>query len=217
MLRRYFSLLRRLTTVAVLILSLCISCGAQQLPEPGMGLLIKSQEIALVRAKITQEPWAGQYKAIKARADELVATWPQDKIQMDDRLEKILDLTIEFDAVTKDEGTRELAKLLALNMQTRMTSAAFVYLMTGEKQYAATAFDVLVTAARVNRWGWFTWSGTSMPQIHAGMYARNSAFTVDFIWSVLTDAQRQQARDILAEKVVEPDYRLVLHTPAMGL
>ena len=64
---------------------------------------------------------------------------------MDDRLEKILDLTIEFDAVTKDEATRELAKLLAHQMQTRMTSAAFVYLITGEKQYAETAFDVLVT------------------------------------------------------------------------
>ena len=207
MLRRHFSLLSRLTTAVVLMLSLRIASGAQQLPEPGMGLLIKSQEMALIRAKINQEPWAGQYKAIKARADELVATWPQDKIQMDDRLEKILDLTIEFDAVTKDEGTRELAKLLALNMQTRMTSAAFVYLMTGEKQYAATAFDVLVTAARVNRWGWFTWSGASMPQIHAGMYARNSAFTVDFIWSAITDAQRQQVRDIHAEKDLDPYYR----------
>ncbi|MAT12281.1 MAG: hypothetical protein CMM02_14900 [Rhodopirellula sp.] len=217
MLRRYLSLLRRLTTVAVLVLSIRTSCGAQQLPEPGIGLLIQSQEIASVRAKITQEPWAGQYKAIEARADELVAAWAQDKLQMDDRLEKILDLTIEFDAVTKDEGSRELAKLLAHHMQTRMTSAAFVYLITGEKQYAETAFDVLVTAARVNRWGWFTWSGAAMPQIHAGMYARNSAFTVDFIWSALTDAQRQQARDILAEKVVEPYYRLVLHTPAMGL
>ena len=61
---------------------------------------------------------------------------------MDDRLDVILDLTIEFDAVTKDESTRNLAKLLATHMQTRMTSAAFVYLITGQKEYAETALDV---------------------------------------------------------------------------
>jgi len=200
-------------------LALCLPVAgiAQQLPEPGIGLLIKVDDVAAVREKIKEEPWAGQYRKIKSQADQLVAEWPQDKLQMDQRLEAILDLTIEFDAVTKDEGARQMAGLLATHMQTRMTSAAFVYLMTGQKQYAETALDVLMTAARVNRWGWFTWSGAAMPQIHAGMYARNSAFTIDFIWSALTDAQRQHVRDIIAEKVVEPYYRLVLHTPAMGL
>lgn len=190
---------------------------AQELPVPGIGLLISPGQIMEVREKIQSEPWKSMYVGIKSRADELVAQWPDARLQMDERLESILDLTIEFDAVTEDPATREMASLLAGHMQTRMTSAAFVYLISGERKYAEVAWDVFTTAGRANRWGWFTWSGASMPQIHAGMFARNASFTVDFIWQALTEAQRQRARDIIAEKVVEPYFRLVLHTPAMGL
>ncbi len=190
---------------------------AQELPSPGIGLLLQSAEVDEIREKVKVEPWSSMLSGIRKRADELVNHWPNDKPLMDQRLESILDLTIEFDAVTKDAATREMAKRLAEQMQTRMTSAAFVYLLTGEKKYAEVAWDVFTTAARANRWGWFTWSGAAMPQIHAGMYARNSAFTVDFIWDALSEQQRRQARDIIAEKVVEPYFRLVLHTPAMGL
>ncbi len=211
--------LRSLWFLLLIVISMHLpaALAAQSLPKPGIGLLIPASELEAVRAKITQEPWASQFSRIKAKADELLQKWPEDKQKMDDRLEMILDLTIEFDAVTQDEGAREMAKTLATHMQTRMTSAAFVYLLTGHERYAQAALDVLETAARVNRWGWFNWSGAAMPQIHAGMYARNSAFTADFIWSALNDHQRTRVRDILAEKIVEPYFRLVLHTPAMGL
>ncbi len=74
-----------------------------------------------------------------------------------------------------------------------MCPAAFVYLVTGEKKYADVAWDIYQHMGKVNRWGWFPWDGANMPQIEAGMFFRNAAFTLDFIWDYLTPEQRRQA------------------------
>ena len=187
------------------------------LPSPGIGLLVQAEEMPALRAKLALEPWKSTFANLQKRADALVEHWPATAQQMDERLEAVLDLTIEFDAVTKDQPTRDLVQLLGRTAQGEMCPAAFTYLVTGERKYAEVALDVMRTMGRVNHWGWFTWSGTSMPHIHAGMYARNTAFTLDFIWDALTEAERAELRQLIAEKIVEPYFRLVLHTPAMGL
>ena len=96
-------------------------------------------------------------------------------------------------------------------------AAAFVYLMTGDKQYAAYAWEVFELCGQVNRWGWFPWAGSHMPQIHFGMVSRDLVLIADCVWDNLSSEQRRRARAILAEKCVEPYFRIVLHTPGIGL
>ena len=43
---------------------------------------------------------------------------------------------------------------------------------------AAAAWDILQHMGKVNRWGWFPWDGANMPQIEAGMFFRDAAFTL---------------------------------------
>ena len=69
----------------------------------------------------------------------------------------------------------------------------------------------------MNRWGWFPWGGSHMPQIHFGFVSRNQVLILDCIWDTLSDRDRQWAREVVAQQCVEPYYRLVLHTPGMGL
>lgn len=187
------------------------------MPAPGIGLLITAEEMPGIRARLEKEPWRSGFAKIKANADQLVEQWPEMRKRMDGRIETALDLTIEFDAVTKDPDVRDLIKTLSGTAQGQMCPAAFVFLITGEEKYADVALDVMRTIGRVNRWGWFNWPGVAMPQIHAGMFGRNAAFTLDFIWDGLSDDERDELRGLIAEKVVEPYFRLNLHAPAMGL
>ena len=56
-----------------------------------------------------------------------------------------------------------------------------------------------------------------MPQIHYGTICRNLCLIVDCVWDTLTPKQRQEAREIVATKCVEPYFRIVLQTPGIGL
>ena len=205
------------TFIAAFVCFPAIGRSQSDLPSPGIGLLISAEELPEFRARLEKEPWKSKFSQIKAQADQLVEQWPEMRKRMDGRIETALDLTIEFDAVTKDAETRELIKTLAGTAQGKMCPAAFAYLITGDERYAHVALDVMRTIGRVNRWGWFNWPGVAMPQIHAGMFGRNTAFTLDFIWDSLTEEERQELKELIAEKVVEPYFRLNLHAPAMGL
>lgn len=193
------------------------AASAPGAPGPGMGLLVKAGDLPALRQKIATEPWAGMYGKLKRLADEAVTAWPAKRDLLAPHLDKLLDLTVSHAKVPGDPAVREAGQTLSDFAQRSMCPAAFVYLITGERKYAEFAHDVLLHMGKVNRWGWFPWSGAHMPQIHSGMYFRNAAFTLDFIWDALTDAQRKAARDIIAEKAVEPYYRIVLFAPAMGL
>jgi len=191
--------------------------SSQGAPTPGIGLLVKAGDMPALREKIAAEPWAGVYGKVKQRADEAVAAWPAQRGRIAPHLDKLLDLTVRHAKVPSDPAVRSAGEAFEKLALESMCPAAFVYLVTGERRYADYAYDVLLHMGKVNRWGWYPWSGAHMPQIHSGMHFRNAAFTLDFLWDALTDTQRKAARDILAEKAVEPYYRIVLFAPAMGL
>src|SRR5262249_5408323 len=96
-------------------------------------------------------------------------------------------------------------------------AAAFVYLMNGDRRYGDFAWEVFEFCALVNRWGWFPWAGAHLPQIHFGIISRNLCLIADCVGNLLTSTNWAFARKIIARKCVEPYYRLVLHTPGMGL
>lgn len=186
-------------------------------PSAGIGLLLKPADVPALREKITQEPWSRIYAGMRQRVDDAVKDWPARRDELAPHLDKLLDLSVDHAKVPADPAARQAGKTLSEIAMRSMCPAAFVYLVTGERKYADFAYDVLCHMGKVNRWGWFPWDGTHMPQIHAGMHFRNAAFTLDFIWDALTDEQRRAARDIIARKAVEPYYRIVLFAPAMGL
>ena len=80
-------------------------------------------------------------------------------------------------------------------------AAAFVYLMNGDRRYADFAWEVFQLSARTNRWGWFPWNGSHMPQIHFRHDQPQNCLIVDCVWDTLTPQQRQEAREIVAAKV----------------
>lgn len=192
-----------------------VSSSAQ--PTPGIGLLMKADEMPGLREKIKSKPWSGIYAKIVKNADDAVATWPRQREQVAPLLDQLLDLQVEHSPIPKDPAVRKAGETLSHHAHDTMCDAAFVYLMTGDRKYADAAYDILLHMGKVNRWGWFPWGGSHMPQIHSGMFFRNAAFTLDFIWDALTPEQREKARAIIAEKAVEPTYRIVLQSPFMGL
>jgi hypothetical protein len=187
-------------------------------PEPGIGLLVRPGEMAALRAKLKMAPWSEMYARIALAADAALKDWPKQRDRIAPHLGKLWDLSVDNNPDwPKDLEVRKAGLALREFALHAMTPAAFVYLIGGEKKYAEAAWEIFHEMGQVNRWGWFPWEGANLPQIEAGMFARNAAFTLDFLWDALTPAQRQRARDILAEKCAEPYFRLVLHTPAMGL
>ena len=187
-------------------------------PAPGIGLLVKSAEMAALRQKLKTAPWSQMYARLAVIADGTAEEWATKKDAIAPHLKKLWDLSVNnHQAWPKEPETRAAGLALRDVALHGMCPAAFVYLISGEKKYAEAAWGTFEQMAEVNRWGWFPWDGANMPQIEAGMFARNAAFTVDFLWDYLTPAQRRHAREVLAEKVVEPYFRLVLHSPCMGL
>ncbi|HUS90938.1 MAG TPA: hypothetical protein VM695_03770 [Phycisphaerae bacterium] len=203
-------------TAAVGLLALPAAPGVAA-PSPGIGLLIKPGDMPALREKLTRPPWSATFAKMTRQVDKALADWPARRDRLAPHLGKLLDLAVSHAKVPADPAVREAGTTLDEFAKKAMCPAAFVYLITGERRYADFAYDVLLHMGKVNRWGWFPWAGTHMPQIHAGMHFRNAAFTLDFLWDALTGEQRRAARDLLAEKAVEPYYRLVLFAPAMGL
>ena len=56
-----------------------------------------------------------------------------------------------------------------------------------------------------------------MPQIHYGILTRDIAVTIDWCWDGWNEQQKDNAINIIAEKGVESYWRIVNHTPFMGL
>jgi hypothetical protein len=189
-------------------------------PRPGVGLFFKASEVAALRAKIERPPCQSAYRELVKQADAAMARWPDDKVKL--RLEelapKLPDLTMEFvPRQYAPEGGPAAGKALEDYATRGAPAAAFVYLMTGDRKYAAFAWEVFDLCGKVNRWGWFPWAGSHMPQIHFGTVSRNLCLVADCTWDALTPTQRQYVRQTIAAKCVEPYFRIVLHTPGMGL
>jgi len=190
------------------------------LPKPGVGVFFKAEETPRLREKIQRPPCQGIYQQLLKKADEALAKWPAEKAEkrIAELVAKLPDLQTEF--VPKEflpEGGKEAGATLGRYATQGAPAAAFAYLMTGERKYADFAWDVFEQCARTNRWGWFPWAGSHMPQIHFGIQSRNLVLVADCVWDTLTPAQRQHAREAIAEHCVEPYYRIVLQTPGMGL
>ncbi len=192
-----------------------------QLPAPGVGAFFRTADVPALRTKIQKPPCQAIYQAkLLKLADAGLAKWPGDKanLRIAELVPQLPDLTTEF--VPKEhlpEGGAAAGKALEQHATDGAPAAAFVYLLTGERKYADYAWDVFEQCGKVNRWGWFPWSGSHMPQIHFGTVSRNLVLIADCVWDTLTPAQRQHAREVIAEKCVEPYFRIVLHTPGMGL
>lgn len=190
------------------------------LPRPGIGVFFKAEEVPALREKVTKPPCKAIYEQLLKRANEALAKWPDDKakLRLDELVPRLPDIQTEF--VPKEflpEGGKEAGMALGNYAKEGAPAAAFVYLITGERRYADFAWEVFALCAKANRWGWFPWSGSHMPQIHFGILSRGLVLVADCVWDTLTPAQRQGAREAIAEKCVEPYFRIVLHTPGMGL
>lgn len=190
-----------------------------KLPLPGIGLFFKPAEVAALRKKIQHPACKPIYQnRILKVADNGLAKWKEDKVKLriEELAAKLPDL-VNFPKEHGPEGGVAAGQALNDHAQGGAPAAAFVFLMTGERKYADYAWDVFEQCAKVNRWGWFPWSGSHLPQIHFGIASRNLMLVADCVWDTLSPAQRQRSRAIIAEKCVEPYYRLVLHTPGIGL
>ena len=190
------------------------------LPKPGVGVFFRAADVAALRAKVTRPPCQATFDELRKQADQALARWPEDKTRQ--RLAglapQLPDLTMEFvPAEYAPVGGKEAGKTLEEHAVRGAPSAAFVFLISGERRYAAYAWEVFELCARVNRWGWFPWGGSHMPQIHFGTVSRNLVLVADCVWETLTPDQQQAARQAIADKCVEPYFRIVLHTPGMGL
>jgi hypothetical protein len=191
-----------------------------KLPAPGIGLFFPATEVAALRAKVQRAPCQPEYAQLVMLAEAALARWPEDKakLRLEELAPKLPDLNMQpVPAEYTPEGCKDAGAALDEYASRGAPAAAFVYLMNGDRRYATFAWEVFQLCARVNRWGWFPWSGAHMPQIHFGIISRNLCLIVDCIWDTLTPEERRRAREVIAEKCVEPYFRLVLHTPGMGL
>lgn len=189
-----------------------------RLPAPGVGVFFNTADVEAMRRKILVAPCQAIYDECRKKADIGLADWPTNRLAIEPVADKLIDLQAEaVPAKFLPPDGAKAAKLLSAHALDGAPCAAFVYLMTGEKKYADYAWNVFEMCSRVNRWGWFPWDGVQMPQIFYGGYSRNMVLVADAVWDTLTPAQRQHSREVIAEKAVEPYYRLVLQTPGMGL
>ncbi|HUT34425.1 MAG TPA: hypothetical protein VNE39_13145 [Planctomycetota bacterium] len=193
---------------------------AAEQPKPGIGVFFKADEVAALREKVQKPPCKAIYEQLLKRADAALAKWPEDKakLRFAELVPKLPDIQTEF--VPKEflpEGGKEAGMALGNYGKDGAPAAAFVYLITGERKYAEFAWDVFEQCAKANRWGWFPWAGSHMPQIHFGILSRALVLVADCVWDTLTPQQRQHAREVIADKCVEPYFRIVLQTPGMGL
>ena len=210
---------RWMATAALAAVMVARAAGGD-LPRPGIGVFFRADEAAALREKVQKPPCKAIYEQLLKRANEALAKWPEDKakLRFEELMPKLPDIQTEF--VPKEflpEGGKEAGMALGNYGKDGAPAAAFVYLITGERKYADFAWEVFELCAKANRWGWFPWSGSHMPQIHFGILSRGLVLVADCVWDTLTPAQRQLAREAIADKCVEPYFRIVLHTPGMGL
>ena len=205
-----------LPATALLFLAAQALCGEG--PVPKEGLLVPKAQAAEVRAKVLALRGEKVLARIREEADRTIAEWPKLKPQIEPHVGELLDLNPEDFANPKGHVPEE-ARRIAAPLRKAFNGIAmlgFMFFLTGEQKYADTAFEILELGGRVPRWGWFNWDGANMPQIHYGMLARTAAFCVDFCWNGWDAARQQRAAQILAERVVEPYWRIVSLPPFMA-
>lgn len=191
-----------------------------KLPRPGIGLFFKASEVQALRAKAQRPPCQDEYARLVTLAEAGLAQWTRDKadLKLEQLAPQLPDLIMEFiPAEHAPEGGKAAGKVLTDHATRAAPAAAFVYLLNGERRYADYAWEVFQLCGKANRWGWFPWAGAHMPQIHYGIVSRNLCLIADCVWGTLTPQQRQEARETIARKCVEPYFRIVLHTPGMAL
>lgn len=193
---------------------------AGPLPKPGVGLFFKAEDLAGLREKVQKAPCREEYARLVSQAEAGMNQWASDKerYKLEEVASKLLDT---HSGTVPPEFHPETGRVAGMALEWYGTNAApaaaFVYLMTGDRRYADFAWDVFRLVSKVNRWGWFPWGGAHMPQIHYGMLCKNLCLIADCVWDTLAPEQRKFAREVVAEKCVEPYYRVVLHTPGIGL
>ena len=202
---------------AWVLLSLSLPNVARTLPVPKEGLLIPRNQAEAVRRRVVGLEKDRTLGLIREEARLMVLDWPGLRPEIEKHVDKLLDMRAENNpsAFVPKEAVAAAQKLDP--MLKNSAKLGFVFFLTGERQYAETAWEILDLAGRVPRWGWFNWDGANMPQIHYGMFTRSAAFAVDFCWEAWSPAQRRRATQILAERCVEPYWRLVSLSPFMAL
>lgn len=202
---------------AWVLLSLSLPNVARTLPVPKEGLLIPRNQAEAVRRRVVGLEKDRTLGLIREEARLMVLDWPGLRPEIEKHVDKLLDMRAENNpsAFVPKEAVAAAQKLDP--MLKNSAKLGFVFFLTGERQYAETAWEILDLAGRVPRWGWFNWDGANMPQIHYGMFTRSAAFAVDFCWEAWSPAQRRRATQILAERRVEPYWRLVSLSPFMAL
>ncbi len=186
------------------------------LPVPKEGLLIPKDAVDEIRARIIalgDHPWI---KQIEERTEEALKDWPEARIEIEKHVGHLLDLVWENNPKEHVPETAAKASEWLYKMVDSTPGFAFMYLLTGQKQYAGLCYEIIEMAGRVPRWGWFNWDGANMPQIRYGMVTRDVAVAIDWCWNGWDQQQKSRAIEIIAEKGVESYWRLVNHTPFMG-
>jgi len=207
----------RLLIWAVTTLLAALPLFAAQPPAPKEGVLVPKNKAAEVRAQVLALQGNKVLARIQEDANKAVAEWPQAKPEIEKHVSELLDVLFESDPKNVvPAAALPAAKLLGHMLKNCSAKLGFMFFLTGEQKYADTAFEILEMSGRVPRWGWFNWEGSNMPQIHYGMYARSAAFCVDFCWNGWDKERQDKAAKILAERVVEPYWRLVSLPPFMA-
>jgi len=191
--------------------------AAFALPVPKEGLLIPKDAVDEVRARVAalgDHPWMEQ---IGKRTEEALRDWPDARIEIERHVGDLLDLVWENNPKEHVPEAAANTSQWLYKMVDSTPGVAFMYLLTGQKQYSDLCYEVIEMAGRVPRWGWFNWSGANMPQIRYGMITRDVAVTIDWCWDGWNQQQRSRAIEIISEKGVESYWRIVNHTPFMGL
>jgi hypothetical protein len=205
-----------LSRVAFLITALLPGECFGALPLPKEGLLVPKSEAAAVRQRVLGLGQDPLLLRIAAEADRIVGEWPQARAAIEPGVGGLLDLRKENNppGFVPPQALESAEKLDPLLKNT--AKLGFLYFLTGEPKYARTAAEILDLAGRVPRWGWFNWDGANMPQIHFGMYARSVAFAVDFCWEGWNPSERRRGTELLADRCVEPYWRLISVAPFMA-
>ncbi|MGD0089786.1 MAG: hypothetical protein ABSE73_07685 [Planctomycetota bacterium] len=199
------------------LLAAALAAGAEA-PVPKEGALVPKAQAAEVRGRILALKDEKVFAGIRDEAAKAVAEWPKAKAEIEPHAGELLDVLFEANLPkgVAPAAAIPAAKLLDHFLKGCSAKLGFMFFLTGEQKYADTAFEILDLAGRVPRWGWFNWEGANMPQIHYGMYARSAAFCVDFCWSGWDKERQKRAAQVLAERVVEPYWRLVSLPPFMA-
>lgn len=199
----------------ILLLAPLVTGG--ELPAPKEGVLVPKARAAEVRAKLLAMQGEKVLARIREDADKAVVEWPRARPEVEKHVTALLDVRDELNPKGRVPAEAlPAAKLLDHYLKGCSAKLGFMYFLTGEQRYADTAFEIIELGGQAPRWGWFNWDGANMPQIHYGMYARSAAFCVDFCWNGWDKARQGKAARVLAERVVEPYWRLVSLPPFMA-